>query len=395
VATPVVVALLLAACSGGATPTVDPGDDPPEAATGAGADTDGEVDLPTCPEFDAPRTYEPPPEEQPPTDPAITSPELFPDIAITDGGDVSDRPDGAAEHGMEVYGAAREWAAAEAPEHYAGIWVDAEHGAAVMAFTDEVERYAAEVRERFGAGWWVVEADHSYAELERLQQAVSDEADWGDLDGGRTPPGSVVSTGLLEDRQQVEIMVVGGDDAALAELGDRFDHPAVCFVVLDPPPTYDPEGEVRTLATAAGWRADLGPDETVDGWLEIAYDVETGQQAFAENVPSELPAGDGDPAEDALHATLDTVDWDREVVVVWSSGRSGSCPTWVEDLVTTGGAVEVSTASPVGGMCTDDWNPFRTVLAVDRDRLPAADALPLPVEEGWAGGGRAVPYPVQ
>jgi hypothetical protein len=370
------------------TPTVDPGEDPPSATSG----TDGEVELPTCPAFDDPRTYSPPPDEQPATDPAITSPELFPDIAIGDD-EPFEPPEGAgAEHGMEVYGAAREWAEAQAPDHFAGMWIDGEHGAAVIAFTDEVERYATEVRERFGPGWWVVEAERSEAELERLQDAVSDDAVWSGLD--ESAPGTIVSTARLDDRQMVEIMVVGGDDEVLAELGARFDHPAYCFVVLPPPPTYDDTAEVRTLATAAGWRDGLSQD-TGGGVLEIAYDADAGGRAFAENVPDDLPPGDGDddPSADALHAGLDTVDWDREVVVVWSSGRSGSCPSWVADLHLGDGAIAVETASPVRGACTDDWNPFRTVLAVDRDLLPPIEDLPVPVEEGWSGGGQAVPYP--
>jgi hypothetical protein len=387
----VAAALLLGGCGGGTTPTVDPGDARSDAASGS----DGTVQLPDCPGFDEPRSYTPPPEDQPPTDPAITSPELFPDIAITDGVDPDDLPDGASEHGMEVFGAAREWAVAEAPEHFAGMWVDGEHGAAVIAFTDEVDRYATEVRERFGAGWWVVEAEHSEAELERLQDAVSSDASWGDAslgdEAGRTPPGSVVGTARLDDRQKVEIMVVGGDDQVLADLAGRFDHPAYCFVVLDPPPSYDAAGEVRTLATVGGWREGLA--QTDGGVLEIAYDADAGERAFAENVPGDLPVGDGEPSEDALHARLDTVDWDREVVVVWSSGRSGSCPVWVEDLELAAGSIRVATASPMTGACPDDWNPFRTVLAVDRDRLPDARDLPVPVEEDWSGGGRAVPYP--
>jgi hypothetical protein len=389
VSTTGLVALLLAACGGGGSPVVDPGDDPPAAAPGAGSD--GEVELPACPEFDDPRTYTPPPEDQPAADPAITSPELFPDIAITDGVDPDDIPDGAVEHGMEVYGAAREWAEAQAPDHFAGMWLDGEHGAAVIAFTEDVERYAAEVRERFGAGWWVVEAEHSEAELARLQDAVSEDATWSGLE--ESSPGTIVSTARLDDRQKVEIMVVGGDDEVLAELADRFDHPAYCFVVLPPPLTYEADGEVRTLATAAGWRDGLSQNEDASGWLEVADDAETGERAFTENVPGDLPAGDDDPWADALHAGLDTVDWDREVVVVWSSGRSGSCPSWVEDLRTVDGAVAVEIASPVRGGCDDDWNPYRTVLAVDRALLPSAEDLPLPVEEGWSGGGRAVPYP--
>jgi hypothetical protein len=187
-------------------------------------------------------------------------------------------------------------------------------------------------------------------------------------------------------------MVVGGDDEVLAELADRFDHPAICFVVLPATPSYDPEGEVRTLATVSGWRDELSQG-TDGGVLEIAYDAETAERAFAANVPDGLPASDGEPSEDGLHAPLDSVDWDREVVAVWSSGRSGSCPVWVADLRLEDGAIAVETASPISGACTDDWNPYRTVLAVDRDRLPALEDLPVPVDEGWSGGGQAVPYP--
>jgi hypothetical protein len=128
-----------------------------------------------------------------------------------------------------------------------------------------------------------------------------------------------------------------------------------------------------------------------DGALEIAYDRDTGERAFAENVPDDLPTDARHVAEDGLHAELDTVDWDREVLVVWSAGRSGSCPVWVEDLRTEGGRVEVSTASPSQGACTMDFNPYRAVLAVARDRVPPREDLPVPIDSG--GDIEAVAYP--
>jgi hypothetical protein len=204
-----------------------------------------------------------------------------------------------------------------------------------------------------------------------------------------TPPGTIVGSGRREDVQRVTVEVVGGDEQALADLAADLDHPAICFEVLDPPPTYEPDGTVRTLATVPGWR-DERP-AVADGALEIAYDRRTGERAFAENVPDDLPTDVRHVAEDGLHAGLDTVDWDREVLVVWSAGRSGSCPVWVEDVRTEGGRVEVSTVSPSQGACTSDFNPYRAVLAVARDRVPAEAELPVPVGQG--AGIEAVAYP--
>ncbi|WP_052665229.1 hypothetical protein [Nitriliruptor alkaliphilus] len=381
------LALVLGACGqGGPTPSVDPGTDAAAPDGGAGADdgaTATPVDLPTCPEWDAPRTYDPPPEDQPEPDAALTTANVNPDIPVeADGEDAFP-----GEHGA-LLGQARDWAEREAPDHYAGLWLDNQHGATVMAFTDEVDRYAAELRERFGAGWWVVRGEHSYADLLEVQATVNARMGGG-ADSVGTPPGTVVGSGLRDDIQRVTVTVVGGDTAALTELAADLDHPAVCFEVLDPPPSYDPDGPVRTLATVPGWRDDLDP--LGDGALEIAYDREVAERAFAENVPDDLPRDAGHAAEDGLHADLDTVDWDREVLVIWSGGRSGSCPVWVEDVHLDGDRVAVAVASPSEGACTADFNPFRAVLAVDRDRLPTEDALPMPV--GDRPDIEAVPYP--
>lgn len=384
-----VTALLLAACGQG-TPSPEVGSGPDGADGADAADDDGEgtaqpVDLPICPAWDAPREYEPPPEEQPEPDAALTTANVNPDLPIEDG----EEDPFPGEEGR-LFGEVQAWAEREAPDHFAGLWIDNEHGATVVAFTDDVDRYAAEVRERFGQGWWVVEGEHAAAELEAVQQRVIARMETS-VDGGGvgTPPGSVVGTGQRTDVQRVTVTVVGGDDAALTELAAEFDHPAVCFEVLDPPPSYEPDGPVRTLATVPGWRDDL--DVNADGALEIAYDRDTAERAFAENVPDDLPTGVDDVAEDGLHAGLDTVDWDREVLVVWSGGRSGSCPVWVEDLRTEDDSIVVATASPSQGACTMDFVAYRAVLAVDRDRVPAVEDLPVPVAP--REGIEAVAYP--
>lgn len=63
--------------------------------------------------------------------------------------------------------------------------------------------------------------------------------------------------------------------------------------------------------------------------------------------------------------------------MVWSSGESGSCPGWLADVRTdTDGTVHLERDSAGGPICTGDYNPYRMMLAVDRDRLPPRDALP-------------------
>lgn len=392
------VALLLAAC-GGEMPPID-GDTP----SGSGTDgTAAAVDLPGCPDFDEPRTYDPPPEEQPDTDPSVTSSEMIDDLdvgedpASRDGGmedpDREDVPDGAAPPApMDPMSAAQEWGRTEAGEHFAGIWFDNDHGAAVIAFTDDVDRYAAEVRDRFGDPWWVVRAERSLAELTELADAVGQIETSGAETG---QPGSLIGWGPREDRGVVGIDVVGGDDQALADLAAQLDDPAYCFEVIDPPtePDLDDDAAVRTLATVEGWRDGLEPSQ--GALLEIAHDEEAAARLVDENVPAGLDAGpDGEPWQDGRHGDLADVDLSTHVVAVYSAGRSGSCPEWVADVSTGGEGVTVGTEVPSRGACTDDFNPYRTVLAIERDLLPSVDQLPTALDRGYdAVPDAVVAYP--
>lgn len=390
-ATSAVLAAMLVGCGGGQLPPID---EPP--ASGA---TGGDVDLAACPAFDEPRDDDPPPDEQPPTDPALTSPELIEDLDVgdepppdgepgspgsaQDTAEEEETPPGAAPPAPQSpMSAARAWAQREAPDAFAGVWFDNDHGAAVIAFTDDVDRYAQEIRSRFGDGWWVVAGDRSHRELERRLDALTD-AEFGRIapaDQGR--PGTVVGAGLREDRQLVSIDVVGGDDAALAELAARYDDPAYCFAVIDPPPEPDADGPVRTLATVAGWRDDL--EVPRGALLEIAFEEETARRLVADNVPTDLPAGpDDEPWEDGRHDDLDDVDLATHVVAVYSAGRSGSCPEWVAEVSTHGDGVVVGTAVPTRGGCTYDFNPYRTVIAIERDQVPQPEALPAARDLGY------------
>jgi hypothetical protein len=152
-----------------------------------------------------------------------------------------------------------------------------------------------------------------------------------------------------------------------------------------PDPEFTAQG-IIPLAKAAGWRDGFGEADNVNGVIEIAFDADTAERAWRDNVPADLPEGDGVPAEPAIYHQLDWVDFEEQAVVVWSSGESGTCPAWLADVDTgADGRVEVEVSDTAqlaearGGapvMCTMDYRPYRMVLAVDRDRLPDPDDLP-------------------
>lgn len=142
---------------------------------------------------------------------------------------------------------------------------------------------------------------------------------------------------------------------------------------------------VDVLAKAGNWREGLMHSGAPFAILEIAPDRATAEVAWRENVPDTLSAGTEDGY--GLYGGLKGVDFNRQAVVVWSSGESGSCPDWIVDLRTTeGGTIEVEIEdgrwlpeSPdpnVAYICTDDYRYYRMVLAVDRDRLPDLASLP-------------------
>lgn len=159
------------------------------------------------------------------------------------------------------------------------------------------------------------------------------------------------------------------------------------------------EGPVTALARADGWRSGI---EASVGFLllEVAHDEGTALRVWTDNVPSELPADEGDPpTASGAYRSLDDVDFARQVVVVVSSGGSSACPPWVRDIRIVGDRVEVHLAREDAQACTDDFQPYRLVLAVDRDRLPDLDALPVervdvPSDNLTDVEGRMVAYPV-
>ena len=156
------------------------------------------------------------------------------------------------------------------------------------------------------------------------------------------------------------------------------------------------------LSRTEGWRAGL--PGTMDPYVlvEVAYDARTAQRAWAENVPADAGTR-ATPYEDGRSGSLTDVDLARQRIVVVSTGTSGSCPGWIRGLALgADGKVDVFSAAhvpPPADACTADYRPYRTVLAVDADRLPARAALGdgvtglLDGSDQVGGGVLVVPYP--
>lgn len=158
------------------------------------------------------------------------------------------------------------------------------------------------------------------------------------------------------------------------------------------------------LSKTSGWRAGLDP-ETASHYMvvEIAYDEATARRAWAENVPAGAVVRNDLPVTDGLYGRFDAVDLTKQRIVVVEAGQSGSCPGWIRGLSTRAdGTVDVfegSRVPPGADGCTADYNAYRTVLAVDIGRLPAATDLsatgPRALVDGAAidSGVLVVPYP--
>lgn len=343
--------VVLAACGGATTPEIEPSE-----PSGQG------VVAPECQEVDRLEAVLPEGAEPTGTTAGPVEDDSMPD-GQTDGGTAT-APE-ARSLGPEI----QAWAEQEAPDSFAGVWVDQELGGYAVAFAEDVGRYAAEVRERFHPGLAVAEADHSYAQLRALQERIDQEQmDTADESG------AVRSSGTQVMINRVTVGVFDPDDERLHELSEIYGATAICFEIQAAP---SPPGEgIETLAKATDWRDGLAEELGQFGVFEVAYDLETAEAAWRDNVPDDLePRDDELPADPGVYGELDEVDFDQQAVVVWSSGESGSCPEWLSDIDHADGSIVVERERS-GGMCTDDYNPYRVVLAVDRERLPSADELP-------------------
>jgi hypothetical protein len=204
-------------------------------------------------------------------------------------------------------GDARAWAQREAPEHFAGMWLEADHGAPVIAFTEDVDSYAAEIRERFGDEWWVVAAAHSEADLMELQEhIVASEMD----DGGISEPsaGTVTSVGLRSPVNRVSVGVLDPAEERLAELGERFGADRICVEVE---PIAD-EDDAQPARWAPAADADLSPQSTA---IEVLV--------------NEVGCASGEPADGRIATPEISYEDDAVVITIRVVPRPGpqTCPS--------------------------------------------------------------------
>lgn len=139
----------------------------------------------------------------------------------------------------------------------------------------------------------------------------------------------------------------------------------------------DGSGGLSTLAKIDGSREGMATPPNTFAVLEVAYDAQTAQQMWNQNVPGDLPEQSGDPRDPGRYGNLADVDFGKQAVALWSSGESGSCPGWVSGVSIDGGYVVVTedTDSGFSGACSSDYNPYRVLVAVDRADLPEPDAV--------------------
>ena len=150
------------------------------------------------------------------------------------------------------------------------------------------------------------------------------------------------------------------------------------------PTTDSPDdASVVTLAKADGWRHGLDstsiPGEAGFAVLELAYDDAAATALWNAAVPDDLPTATGDPTDGGLYGSLDDVDLTQQVLGLWSSGQSGSCPGWLTSMTTDGDSVQLVQAEDLqgGSGCDDSYNPYSQVVLLDRDQVPTQDALPV------------------
>lgn len=305
----------------------------------------------------------------------------------------------------EVMEALRAYQQSELGAADGGRWIDRDAGGVVtVGVTEDAEVHAERIAEleavtEHDEPVEVVEVDHSTAELEAAQDRSTElmQADRAAAGpDGQPQPGAVVRSGTSTTLNRVSIgMIDDGDGWRRAELAEAVGDPElICVDVVAPPEPPKAADGVQPLAKAAGHDVDGPVAERVDfAELAVAFDAEAGAQLWDAAVPDGLPQAEA-VTEPGRHGQLDDVDWDQQALVLWRSGESGSCPEALVDVATTDdGTVEVATDRDTGpGMvCQEDYNPYRMLLAIDRDRLPNADELPAELDGVPRGQARTWP----
>lgn len=160
---------------------------------------------------------------------------------------------------------------------------------------------------------------------------------------------------------------------------DALPPPVRTLVRADGPPASDPTGSPSALLQ-------LVPEELVETVL-----VDLGA--------SDLPPARGVPVDPGVYADVGSVDHAREVLVVWSSGQSGSCGERLRGLrVAQASGTLVDLAGPAtaaGQACTADYRAYRQLVVLRREDFVDPAHLPLVLTggEGLPDGLVVTVYP--
>jgi hypothetical protein len=144
--------------------------------------------------------------------------------------------------------------------------------------------------------------------------------------------------------------------------------------------------EVRTIAKDDG----VPPSGVVSAYgtvLVVPDDLVN--TVLTEIGVEQLPRVDGEPLQTGRYADFTGADdlAADEVLVLWYSGQSGTCPSYLHRLrITALGDVDVDVETDDADLraCSADYNPYRQLVVVPEDALPMSSDLPLTLE-GEAG----------
>lgn len=245
--------------------------------------------------------------------------------------------------------AVRQWAS-QFPE-FVDIWIDREHNGWVAAgFTSHVAERQAEIEELFpDDGVVAVELDWTETELAEVQGRVVDE-----LSGVVEILGSSVDA--LRGYVNLAIPVLSEEN--LNAIAERFPTERICVEGLEPEDVVAPGPQPQR---GDGWRL-LVDEDGVGGFYTtgIAWDEQSLTALMAE-----IPGLESRELE---------VDFEDEIVISFGAVHGSSCPNLrLDDVVVAGDlvhAVIVNTDNALA--CTDDAIPQTYLVAVERDKLPAA-----------------------
>ena len=245
------------------------------------------------------------------------------------------------------------------------LWIDREHaGWVVVAFSSDAEARQAELAEAFpGAGAVAIQVDWKMADLERLQQRVTDELQ-SRFDS------FAVSIDVMRGRVDAAIGVLSED--RIAAVSSRFAGERICVSGLDPGEAI-PEGPQP--AGGEGWR--LLASEKVG-------------ETFRTGIAADLAAYRALWGRIGLSGEPPAVDFRSQVVIWFGAVYGSSCPDIRLDAVVSDidrRLVHGTIVLPsIYNACTADANPHAFVVAVERSTLPAPPfGIQLDAEDPPAG----------